>query len=74
MFQRDSFQPSALIVVKRARPSTLLGPGSLVRLASGGPVGIVTSLNANDEAGVRWLTTPAHESVLPDVCLVGAAR
>jgi hypothetical protein len=67
MFHRDSFRPSELMVVKRARPSTLLALGSFVRLASGGPIGIVSALDGQDRASVQWLT--GHRSVLPDVCL-----
>ena len=67
MFHRDSFRPSDLIVVKRARRSTLLPLGTFVRLASGGPIGVVTELGCDDRATVQWLT--GSRSVLPDLCL-----
>lgn len=73
MLYRDSFDPSELIVIKRARPSTLLHLGAFVRLASGGPVGVISSLDEDDNATVAWLTAPPCASVLPDVCLVSAS-
>ena len=69
MFHRDSFKPSDLIVVKRAAASTLLPLGAFVRLNSGGPLGIVTALNQDDQTTVQWLTVPPLTSTLPDVCL-----
>jgi hypothetical protein len=70
--RRGSFNPSTLTVVKRARPPTLLPLGTFVRLASGGPIGIVAALDAKDRASVHWLT--GHHSVLPDVCLEPCLR
>jgi hypothetical protein len=70
MFHRDSFPPSELMVVKRSPASTLRAFGSLVRLASGGPVGVFLALNENDEATITWLTNPATCSTLPNVCLI----
>lgn len=70
MQHRDSFTPSALVVVKRASPSSLKIPGAFVRLASGGPLGIIMTVGGDDFAHVRWLTCPPTESVLPDVCLI----
>jgi len=67
MHHRDSFPPSDLIVVKRARRSTLLSLGTFVRLPSGGPIGIITDLSSDDQAAVCWMS--GHRSVLPDVCL-----
>lgn len=67
MFHRDSFTPSKLMVIKPARRSSLLPLGTFVRLASGGPIGIITELDAEDRASIHWLT--GHKSVLPDVCL-----
>ena len=69
-----SFQPSELILVKRAVPSTLRLPGSFVRLASGGPIGVVTSLDAADTATVAWLGPFGGRSVLPEVCLTPASN
>lgn len=69
MFHRDSFTPSDLILVKRAGPSRLKPPGSFVRLNSGGPIGIVLEIDANDLATVKWLKSGL--SKLPDVCLQG---
>lgn len=74
MPHRDSFRPSDLIVVKRARPSMLLPLGSFVRLASGGPVGVLTAMDDNDKATVTWFTTPPCERVISDVCLVSASN
>jgi uncharacterized protein YodC (DUF2158 family) len=68
MFHRDSFTPSQLRVVKRARSSTFLPLGTFVRLASGGPIGIITELDTQDRASVHWFT--GDKSLLPDICLV----
>lgn len=70
---RDSFTPSELIVVKRGPSSTLLPLGSFVRLASGGPVGVLMALDTDDNATVVWLTTPPCTCVISDVCLVSVS-
>jgi hypothetical protein len=69
MFHRDSFEPSALMVVKRAGPSSLKLPGAFVRLNSGGPLGVIQSIDADDRATVTWLTDPPCTRVVADVCL-----
>ena len=70
MHNRDSFRPSDLMVVEPARPSMLLPLGSFVRLASGGPVGVITSLDKDDKAAVTWLTGALPRTAISDVCLV----
>jgi hypothetical protein len=67
MFHRDSFRPSDLMVVKRAGRSSLKSPGSFVRLNSGGPLGVVESVDHNDRATVHWLT--GDRTQIADVCL-----
>ena len=67
---RDSFRPSDLIVVKPARPSMVLPLGAFVRLASGGPIGVLLEIDTDDKATVCWLTVPIRRTTLPDVCLI----
>lgn len=69
MFHRDSFEPSALIVTQRAGPSTLVAPGSVVRLRSGGPIGLVQNVDADDLATVVWFSNPRCTRLISDVCL-----
>ena len=73
MLNRDSFEPSSLMVVKRAGPSTLLPPGSFVRLGSGGPIGVVQNIGSDDRATVLWLTAEPFTRTISDVCLVSAS-
>lgn len=73
MLQRDSFEPSDLMVVKRAGPSTFYTPGSFVRLRSGGPLGVIQNIDAADRATVAWLTNPPCTRVIADVCLMSAS-
>jgi len=73
MFHRDSFEPSDLMVVKRARRSTLVPLGSFVRLASGSPVGVIAALDVDDKATVLWLTDPPCTRLIADLCLIPAS-
>ena len=73
MFHRDSFDPNSLIVLKRAVPSTLLLLGAFVRLRSGGPVGVIESLDEDDRARVVWLTSPPCRRVISDLCLMSVS-
>jgi hypothetical protein len=52
----------------------LLTLGSFVRLASGGPIGVIEKLDENDNATVAWLTSPPCTTVLQDLCLISASN
>ena len=63
-----------LRLVRSAPPDRLHHPGSFVRLNSGGPVGVVTSIDASDHLTISWLTDGRQVSILPDVCVSPAVE
>lgn len=73
--KRDEFEVRDLVLVGKGKPFLAL-PGMFVRLASGGPVGVVTRTfpdpATGDEVEVRWLNAHAQRCRLPDGCLVSA--
>lgn len=69
--KRKAFQISDLRLVSPAVP-VLHHVGALVRLRSGGPVGVVTARDVDDNLRVVWLGDQMAISVLPEVCLMSA--
>ncbi len=67
--ERHSFPMSELRIIAPAPPTTLHHPGSMVRLNSGGPVGVVEAVDADDHVSVLWLVAPSERSVLPMQCV-----
>lgn len=70
MVRHDSFEPSELILIKQARASTLLIPGTFVRFASGGPIGIITSVDSADNTEVTWFANERLSRTHPEICLI----
>ena len=67
MPRRAAFRMTDLVLVERPTHEPII-VGDFVRLASGSPLGLVTSCEA-DRAAVSWLTGEAQRSTLPAVCL-----
>lgn len=64
---RRSFSAADLVVVERASHEEIIA-GDFVRLASGGPIGLATSVDA-EHAEVVWFNKGRYHSMLPWVCL-----
>jgi len=67
--ERRSFPMSELRIIAPAPPTTLHHPGSMVRLNSGGPVGVVEAVDEDDHVAVLWLVVPTQRSILPMQCV-----
>jgi hypothetical protein len=72
MHHHRSFRADDLQIVSRATHEEVL-PGDFVRLASGGPQGLVRAVEG-EMAHVVWLTLPPQHSSLPWVCLRPSAQ
>lgn len=70
----SAFPEDSLTTVERARYDVLTPPGSLVRLRSGGPIGVVSALSQDDDVTVTWFTAAFPQSIIPQVCVVASAR
>lgn len=68
MRRQARFSANNLVLVALSKP-VLHPPGSLVRLNSGGPVGVVRSLGEDDRCLVKWLGRDDDPQLLPDRCL-----
>ena len=69
MLNTAHFNADDLEIVSRCESGNLPSPGSFVRLNSGGPLGVVSELMADDHVRVSWLVWPIEHSVIPDRCV-----
>lgn len=65
----ESSPAAARILIQKLDSTSRRGPGQIVRLNSGGPLGIVSDRTADGRLHVVWLNEAFDRSTLPAACV-----